>query len=103
MENLIRFLIDEGVISEVNQLKAEAALHRYVITHGFCCYWTGNDVLTRANSMGVSLTKEEAAKIILDIGEDHDGYKPITWETIEVAINNYLKGISFLPPNETEY
>lgn len=51
--------------------------------------WTADDVLTKAEEMGVVLTHLDAENILDEVHYNQSAEHGINWEVIESAINEY--------------
>ena len=52
--------------------------------------WSTEDVLHQAKQKGVKLTEDEANEILLEIERKHDADIGISWETIDVYIDDLV-------------
>ena len=52
--------------------------------------WSTEDVLHQAEEMGVELTEDEANDILLYMEEKHDANIGISWDVIDVYIQDVL-------------
>ena len=50
--------------------------------------WSTNDVLSRAEDMGVEITGEQADEILQNVFGNHDATIGVNWEVIEFHIEN---------------
>lgn len=51
--------------------------------------WTTDDILMRADEIGIELTELEADNLLDDLYENHDASIGINWETIGIYIYWY--------------
>lgn len=54
--------------------------------------WQAGDVQGRADERGLSISDERAAEILDQIDRQHDACHGITWETIDVWLDQIEKG-----------
>ena len=54
--------------------------------------WHIDDVLSQAETMGIVLTNEQAAKVLGIVADCHDANLGINWEVIDAAIDAYMEG-----------
>ena len=52
--------------------------------------WSTEDVLHQAKQKGVNLTEDEANEILLEMERKHDADIGISWETIDVYIDDLV-------------
>ena len=52
--------------------------------------WSTEDVLQRAKDSDVKLTEDEANSILLEMQRDYDADIGISWETIDVYIDDLV-------------
>lgn len=58
--------------------------------HVAVAIWQTDDVLERAKERNIKLTKEEAEEIIDRIDRKQDATLGISWDTIDVYIDDYI-------------
>lgn len=52
--------------------------------------WSTEDVLFKAEEMGIELTEKQADTILDNVEHYHDASVGINWDVIEFQIENYL-------------
>ena len=56
--------------------------------------WSTNDVLSRAEDMGVEITGEQADEILQNVFDNHDATIGVNWEVIEFHIEDFLENLN---------
>lgn len=56
--------------------------------------WSTEDVLTRAEDMGVTITEEQGDKIIQNVYDSHDAEVGVNWVVIDFHIENFLENLN---------
>lgn len=56
--------------------------------------WSTNDVLSRAEDMGVEITSEQADEILQNVFDNHDASIGVNWEVIEFHIEDFLENLN---------
>ena len=53
--------------------------------------WQSDDILEKAEELGIQLTKQQVRDILQVLIDKHDCEHGITWDTIEYAVEEYRK------------
>ena len=56
--------------------------------------WSTNDVLSRAEDMGVEITEEQGDEILQSVFDNHDATIGVNWEVIEFHIEDFLENLN---------
>jgi hypothetical protein len=56
--------------------------------------WSTNDVLSRAEDMGVEITSEQGDEILQNVFDNHDATIGVNWEVIEFHIEDFLENLN---------
>lgn len=56
--------------------------------------WSTEDVLFRAEDMGVTLTEEQGDQILQDVFDNHDADVGVSWAVIDFHIENFLEDLN---------
>jgi hypothetical protein len=56
--------------------------------------WSTEDVLFRAEDMGVTLTEEQGDQILQNVFDNHDADVGVSWVVIDFHIENFLEDLN---------
>lgn len=56
--------------------------------------WSTEDVLTRAEDMGVTLTEEQGDQILQRVYDNHDADVGVNWVVIDFHIEDFLEDLN---------
>ena len=56
--------------------------------------WSTDDVLIRAEDMGVEINEKQGDEILQNVFDNHDANIGVNWEVIEFHIENYLENLN---------
>lgn len=88
IEEMISKLIGKNIIQEINQQEAIETLQNYW-DGKIAIVWSAQDIMNRAEDNDIDITEEQAKDILNSILEKHDCEQGITWDTIDLAIQEY--------------
>ena len=71
------------IIETTDHLLAKRDFQIYIV-------WTKNDVMEQANRQGIELNENDCIEILESIENNYDANLGVTWETVDVGIENHL-------------